>query len=58
MKSLMCRFDGNCLLMLMTMIMMKFGWKLFVNDAEEVGRCRSGLEDEDEDGGLSRGKMI
>lgn len=33
--------------------MMKFGWKSFVNDVEEeVGRCRGGLEDEDEDGGL------
>lgn len=39
--------------------MMKFGWKTFVDDAEEeVGRCRSGLEvedeDEDEDGGVER----
>lgn len=42
-------------------MMMKFGWKLFVDDAEEeVGRCRSGLEvededeDEDEDEGVER----
>lgn len=37
-------------------MMMTFGWKLFVDDAEEVGRCRSGLEveDEDEDGGVER----
>lgn len=38
-------------------MMMKFEWKLFVDDTEEeVGRCRSGLEveDEDEDGGVER----
>lgn len=42
---------------MMMMMMMKFGWKLLVDDAEEeVGRCRSGLEveDEDEDEGVER----